>query len=242
MFDNVSKYAETVDITMLIIVGISVFLLVLIVVGMVYFVFKYSRKKHPVAKQIHGNVALEIVWIVIPTILVIIMFWYGYVDFRELREETDFAMKVNVTGFMWGWEFDYDNGMKTDTLFVPVNRTTKLEMISRDVNHSFYIPAFRLKEDVVGGKYHYLILTPEKVGTYDVACAEYCGREHSYMYTAVKVLPEDAFDKWFAQNTNEDENEGKAENTSIEESGAIENSSNDEEVDKLEKNNDIEEL
>lgn len=198
MFDGASNYAESVDFAMLVIVGISVILLVGIIIAMIYFVIRYSRKRNPVATQIHGNVVLEVIWIIIPTILVMVMFWYGYKDFREMRDTLDYAMKVQVTGFMWDWEFDYENGGRTDTLYIPVNRVTRLELISRDVVHSFYIPAFRLKEDLVAGSFHYMILEPKKTGTFDVACAEYCGRDHSAMYTAVVVMPEEEFDSWYA--------------------------------------------
>lgn len=199
MFNSASNYADSVDMVMLIIVGISVVLLLGITVAMIYFVFRYNRKKHPVAEQIHGNVTLEIIWIVVPTILVMIMFWYGYDGYQQLRADVDDAYEVKVYAFMWGWNFEYPNGKKTDTLYVPLSRKTKLILTSRDVNHSFYVPAFRLKEDVIGGKNHFLMLTPKTTGTYDIACAEYCGLNHSMMYTKLHVIEDFAFDKWVSQ-------------------------------------------
>ena len=199
MFNSASNYADSVDLVMLIIVGISVLLLLGITVAMIYFVFRYNRKRHPVAEQIHGNVILEVIWIVIPTILVMVMFWYGYEGYQTLRADVDDAYEVKVYAFMWGWNFEYPNGITTDTLYVPVSKKTKLILTSRDVNHSFYVPAFRLKEDVIGGRNHYMMLTPKTTGSYDVACAEYCGLNHSMMYTKLHVVEDHVFDKWVSE-------------------------------------------
>lgn len=209
MFDGATNYAESVDNVMLLIVGISVLLLIGITAAMIYFVFRYNRKRNPKATQIHGNITLEIIWIVIPTIIVMVMFWYGFEGYKDLRANQDDAFKVDVWAYMWGWDFEYDNGKKTDTLYIPVGRTTRLEMESRDVNHSLYIPAFRLKEDVVGGQKHFMILTPKETGVFDIACAEYCGLNHSYMYTKLYVMEDDEFDVWYnseqeSAETNED--------------------------------------
>lgn len=205
MFNGSSSYADSVDMAMLIITGISVILLIGITVVMLYFVYKYNRKKNPKATQIHGNVTLEIIWIVIPTIIVMGMFWVGFEGYQKLRATTDVANVVNVEAYMWGWDFIYENGHKSDTLFIPVDETTKLELTSRDVNHSLYIPAFRLKEDVVGGRKNFMILTPNEKGTFDIACAEYCGRDHSKMYTAVVVLSKEKYLEWIQLNTPKEE-------------------------------------
>ncbi len=192
-----STYAENVDSTMLFIVVISVILLLGITAAMIYFVIRYNKKRHPKAKQIHGNIWLEIFWIGVPTILVLFMFWYGFEGFYTLRTKAESSMTVDVTGAQWEWRFDYENGKKTDTLYIPVDKTTRLEMKSVDVNHSFYIPAFRLKEDVLPGRTTYMILEPRKTGAYDIACAEYCGVDHSFMYTNLVVLPQDDFNDWY---------------------------------------------
>lgn len=204
MMSSPSAYAESVDQVMLYIVGISVLLLVGITVAMIYFVIKYNRKKHPKAAQIEGNVALEVVWIVIPFILVMSMFWYGYTDFQKLRKASDAALIVKVKGQMWKWDFEYPNGKKSDTLFIPVNKMTRLEMTSVDVNHSFYVPSFRLKEDVINGKTTYLILEPRTMGTFDIACAEYCGLNHAYMYAKLHVVGNSEFDNWLEPPRNQD--------------------------------------
>jgi len=199
MFDNASNYANSVDTVMLIIVGISVVLLLGITIAMIYFVFRYSRKRHPVAEQIHGNVLLEIIWIVVPTIIVMVMFWYGYEGYQKLRDKSVGAYEVKAFAFMWGWNFQYENGKQSDTLYIPLSKTTKIVLTSRDVLHSLYIPAFRLKEDAVAGQTHFLVLTPKETGSYDIACAEYCGLNHSKMYTKLKVLKDEDFNKWLQQ-------------------------------------------
>ena len=191
-----TTHAESVDFVMLYIVAVSVVLLLGITATMIYFVFKYNRKKGHAPVDIPGNIWLEIVWIVIPTLLVLSMFYFGYTSFRETREIPENPYTVKVTARMWQFSFEYKNGKKADTLYVPVNRGIDLEMQSMDVNHAFYIPAFRIKEDIIHGKATHLYFTPKEIGDYDVACAEYCGLNHSAMYTMVKVLNENDFNKW----------------------------------------------
>lgn len=197
MFPSPTAHAESVDFVMLYIVSISVVLLVGITATMIYFVFKYNRKKGHEPVDIHGNLWLEIIWITIPTILVLSMFYFGYTSFRELRDRPDEAFVVKVTARMWHFSFTYDDGRKTDTLYVPINTPIDLEMRSMDVNHAFYIPAFRIKEDILFSQTNHLYFTPKETGSYDVACAEYCGLNHSAMYTKVVVLPENKFVAWY---------------------------------------------
>lgn len=195
-----TTHAESVDFVMLYIVAISVVLLLGITATMIYFVFKYNRKKGHAPVDIHGNLLLEVIWIVIPTLLVLSMFYFGYTSFRETREIPDNPFVVKVTARMWQFSFEYANGKMTDTLYVPVNTAIDLEMRSMDVNHAFYIPAFRIKEDIIYGKTNHLYFTPKEVGDYDVACAEYCGLSHSAMYTKVKVIHDNEFTKWYGGN------------------------------------------
>lgn len=189
--------AQHTDTTFLIIIGISFFFLAIITVAMFYFIYKYSRKKNPVATDITGNTTLEILWTVIPTILVMVMFFYGYAGFKQIRNAPADAMTVKVTGRMWVWNYEYENGIKSDTLFVPTGVPVKLELNSADVNHSFYIPAFRIKEDAVPGRKNYLWFEPTEDGEYFVECAEYCGLSHSYMLSKVVSLPKDKYNAWY---------------------------------------------
>jgi cytochrome c oxidase subunit 2 len=198
MISKASSYAATVDNIFLFIMGISVVLLVAITFLMVYFVIKYRRSKNIPPANIEGHTGLEVAWTVIPTILVIAMFYYGWVGFKEMRTVPKGAMKVTVTARMWSWLYEYENGKKTDVLKVPVGKPVKLELRSLDVLHSFYVAAFRIKEDVVPGMENYLWFKPTEVGTYDVQCAEYCGLRHSYMLSKVEVMPEEDFQQWYA--------------------------------------------
>lgn len=191
-----SEFVKSVDFAFFFIVAISVFFLVLITGLMIYFVFKYNRKKHPKAENIHGSVPLEILWTVVPTILVLFMFYFGWIGYKDMSTIPDDAMVVNVTAQMWKWTFKYDNGKISDTLYVPVNRAVKVILNSLDVNHSFYIPAFRVKKDVIPGRINTSWFKATEIGTYNIFCAEYCGLSHSYMYTEVVVLSLDDFIAW----------------------------------------------
>lgn len=197
-----TAHVESVDFVMLYIVGISVVLLLGITATMIYFVFKYHRKKGHQPVDIHGNFLLEVIWIAVPTVLVLSMFYFGYTGFRDIREIPENAFKVKVEAMMWKFTFKYENGKQTDTLYVPINTPIHLEMTSVDVNHAFFIPAFRIKEDVINNKITNLYFKPEELGKYDVACAEYCGLKHSMMYTAVKVFSKERFDSWYSENEN----------------------------------------
>ena len=97
---------------------------------------------------------------------------------------------------MWSWSYKYPDGFMTDTLFCPVNKPVKVLLHSKDVDHSFYVPAFRVKKDVIPGRINTAWFLPTRVGSYDVFCAEYCGLRHSYMYSAVVVLTQDQYDSW----------------------------------------------
>jgi len=204
MFDGVSNFVNSVDGTFLFTLIVSVFFLVLITVLMIFFVIKYSRKRNPKAKNIHGNMGLEIAWTAIPTILVLIMFWYGWQGYKEMVNVPENAMPVNVTAQMWKWSFEYERGKKSDSLFVPVNTPVKLILHSNDVNHSFFIPAFRLKKDVFPNRERIAWFIAERTGEYDIACTEYCGLNHSYMYSKIIVMENQEFKDWMYGMSEED--------------------------------------
>lgn len=200
MFEQTSKYAGTVDGAMLYITAFSVLMLLLITVAMIYFVIKYRASKNPIPTQYHGNAVIEVIWIVIPTIIVMSMFYYGYTDYSNLRNTNEFDEEYSVTAKMWDWDFKYENGTVTDTLYVPVGKTLKFNITSIDVLHSFYIPAFRIKEDAVPGRNGFVIITPLETGEYDIACAEYCGINHWDMYKKFIVMEQDEYYAWVESN------------------------------------------
>lgn len=204
MFDGVSNFVNSVDGTFLFTLIVSIIFLVLITFLMIFFVIKYSRNKNPKGTNIHGNMSLEIVWTGIPTILVMIMFWFGWQGYKEMVNIPEDAMTVNVTAQMWKWSFQYEDGKSTDTLFVPMNKPIKLILHSNDVNHSFFIPAFRIKKDVFPNRERVTWFIAEQTGEYNIACAEYCGLNHSYMYAKIIVLDQDEFNNWMYGMSDED--------------------------------------
>jgi cytochrome c oxidase subunit 2 len=171
--------------------------LLLVTFLMIWFAIKYNRKRHPEPKPVKEKAWLEVLWTVIPTILVLLMFYYGYEGFKMMREVPKDAMTVKVTGRMWDWKFEYANGKTTDKLYVPVNKSVKLLMKSLDVVHSFYIPSERVKEDVVPGRETYLWFKPQTVGPADIFCAEFCGQRHAYMLSQVIAMEEKDFNEWY---------------------------------------------
>ena len=189
---------DQVDTTFIIIVGISVILLLMVAFFMVYFVIRYSKKRNATPSNITGNTKLEIIWTVIPIILVMLMFFSGYAGFKNMRNAPEESFTIKVIGRMWFWSFEYDNGKKSDTLYVPLSKPIKMEITSMDVNHSFYIPSFREKEDAIPGRKNYLWFQPMAIGSYNIECAEYCGLNHSAMYSKVVVMPDKDFEKWYS--------------------------------------------
>jgi len=179
--------------------GICLVLLVGITVAMLYLVVRYRRRANPNPTPIHGNLALEVTWIIVPTVLVLFMFFKGYKGFAMMRDVPEDAMVVKVTAQQWFWTFTYpEQDVSVDRLFVPVNTPVKLEMTAPpdDVVHSLYIPAFRVKEDCVPGRETYLWFNAEKEGTYNIFCAEYCGKDHSAMLSELTVLSPEDYGAW----------------------------------------------
>lgn len=201
MFDGVSNFANSVDATFLFTLIVAVFFLLVITVLMIYFVIKYNRKRNPRAVNVHHNTALEITWTAIPTILVLIMFWFGWTGYLEEATIPEDAMKVDVTAQMWKWSFKYENGKESDSLYVPVNKPIRLDLHSNDVNHAFFVPAFRVKKDVYPGLARSTWFLAKSIGRYHIACAEYCGLNHSYMANTIIVMPEEDFNHWLTDTT-----------------------------------------
>ena len=203
MFQGASNFAKGVDSAFLFIFVISMIFLIGITAMMIWFVIRYNRKKHPKAEQIEDSMKLEIIWTVIPFILVMLMFYFGYVVFKPMRIVPKGAMEVKVTGRMWNWSFEYANGKVSNELVLPADKPVKLNLFSPDVIHSLYIPAFRIKEDVVPGKNNYMWFIPNTKGTYEILCTSYCGLRHSFMESKTIVVTEEEFQKWLAEKTPE---------------------------------------
>ena len=193
-----SSFAGKVDGVLWFITVLSIVFFILITILLVYFSFKYKRKtENDVTPHITGNETLEIIWTVIPSALLMIIFVYGFIVYKEMRTPPGDAVEVNVTAKQWLWVFNYPNGKSSiNELFVEHNRPVKMVMRADDVLHSFFVPAFRVKQDVVPGMYTQLWFKPTKVGTYDLFCAEYCGTGHSKMLAKVYVMSPEAFSMW----------------------------------------------
>jgi cytochrome c oxidase subunit 2 len=198
MLSALSDVAEHVNGPIIFVTAISLLFLVATTAVMVYFAFRYTRRRNPVASEIHGHTVLEVVWTVIPTLLAFGMFWYGWVGYEFMKSPPPDAMNVKVTGRMWSWLHEYENGVQSDKLIIPVGKPVKLNLHSADVLHSYYVPAFKVKQDAVPGNDKlFLWFTPKQVGEYDVMCAEYCGLNHSGMHTFVEVKAVDEFEQWY---------------------------------------------
>jgi cytochrome c oxidase subunit 2 len=186
------------DDTFYFILGISVTLLALNTGVMLYFVFRYSRKRHPQAEEVKENVPLEILWTIIPTIIVLAIFYVGWKGFVYMRTAPPDAMPIKVIARQWSWTFDYANGKEADVLKVPDRKPIKLLITSADVLHSLFIPAYHIKEDAVPGMETHLWFLPDQLGSYDLFCTEYCGVGHSSMITKVEVMTQKDFDDWYS--------------------------------------------
>jgi len=197
MFSGSSPFSDYVDTTFLLVVGVSLLVLVGLLIAMVSFVIRYSRSKNPHPSNIDGNIPLEITWTVIPLVLFMGMFYLGWRGYLQEKTAPDNAVLIKVTARMWAWSFTYPNGVTADTLYVPVGTPVALTLHSLDVNHSFYIPAFRIKRDVIPNRENQMWFRTNRAASYDIACAEYCGLNHSYMSSKVVSKDSAAFESWY---------------------------------------------
>jgi len=194
-----SDITREVDRAMLLIGGMSLILLIGITIAMVLLAVKYRRSRARTTSQMEGNTLLEIVWTVIPTIIVVWMFYVGYEGFALMRRVPEDAMVVRVIGKQWAWSFRYPEArIDTTEMVVPVNTPVVVELTAPpdDVVHSFYIPDFRVKEDALPGQETSLWFQPEREGTYTILCAEFCGKDHSKMISLLKVVSREEYDQW----------------------------------------------
>jgi cytochrome c oxidase subunit 2 len=204
--ESASTTAIGVDITFNFILWVCIVFFVLNVALMLIFAFKYRRVEGKEAEHsAHHNTALEITWSVIPIFIVIYMFWLGFQGYMKLRVPPADAYEILVDGRKWTWDFTYQQPyyyVSTNELHVPVGRPVKLTMSSQDVIHSMFIPNFRVKQDVVPGRYTVLWFEANKVGEYHFFCAEYCGTDHSNMTGTVYVHEPAEFEKWLEDAAN----------------------------------------
>src|SRR5512133_159773 len=198
MFPSASNLAGGVDRVFLYIVGLSAVVLAAITVTMVVFVVRYSGRRRPVAERIEGDRWLEIAWTVLPTVIFLSMFYYGWIVWKGERGGPAAAPVITVHARQFAWSFTYPTGKTTPELVLPIGRPVRLEVTSQDVVHGFFVPAFRVKVDVVPGRTNYTWVTPTLLGVFDVECTVICGPTHSYMLSKVHVVPAEVYDQWVA--------------------------------------------
>lgn len=197
--NDLTDTVEQVDVAFLYILWISLILLLGITAVMMYFVIRFRRSKHPVPADIRDNWPLETAWTVIPTILVLSMFYLGWQSYLGLRKVPAGALEIEVIGQQFSWVFIYPNDKASvDELVVPRGRPIQLNVTSEDVIHSLYIPAFRVKIDAVRGMESYAWFFADEVGDYDVLCAEYCGVGHSDMSAILRIVDDSEYQAWLA--------------------------------------------
>jgi cytochrome c oxidase subunit 2 len=200
--DQASSFAWQVDALYFYLIAITVFFTVLIVAGILFFVIRYrEREKYATGAEIHGSVALETTWSIIPFVISMTIFLGGaIVYYNQYRPPAD-AMEIFVVGKQWMWKVQHGTGQREiNELHVPVGRKIKLTMTTEDVLHDFSVPAFRTKMDVVPGRYTTMWFEPTKPGKYHLFCAEYCGMNHSGMGGYVYVMEQRDFDNWLSGN------------------------------------------
>lgn len=188
MPEAASSSAGSVDALFYGILAVSVVCFIGITAAVIYFVVKYRhREGHAATPSASHNDALELTWTIIPSIVAAIIFVFGWKGFADMNTAPKHAMEILVTGQKWSWQFQYPNGHVDSVLHVPVDQEVRLVMKSDDVIHSFYVPAFRIKQDVLPQRYTELWFRATRTGTFRVYCAEYCGTRHSDMKTEVVV-------------------------------------------------------
>ncbi len=196
--DAMSTLAPEVDSLFYFVVWASTIIFIAVIAAMVYFMVRYRRKSEafvPIPEP--ENRLLEMTWIVLPTILTMIVFTWGFKVFVRLSTPPPDAYQITVRAQQWAWNFEYPNGASsTNELYVPVGTPVKLNMSSTDVIHSFFVPDFRIKQDVLPNRYTSVWFEAIDQGDFQVYCTEYCGTQHSGMLATIHVVTQTEFDTW----------------------------------------------
>jgi cytochrome c oxidase subunit II len=207
--ESASTVSGDVDTLFNFLMWLSVIVFIGLIGTGIYFLIKYKRteKNKKAAGQLIHNTALEVSWTVIPLAICMFIFAWGYKDYLKLTISPADAVEFHVSGKKWMWEFeDPRTGAKSlNELVVPVNTPIKLIMTSEDVIHSFYVPNFRIKRDVIPNRYTRVWFEATKVGNFHVFCTEFCGDGHSAMLASIKVLSESDYEEWLAQGNSGDD-------------------------------------
>jgi cytochrome c oxidase subunit 2 len=197
--DRASTMAGNVDALFIFLLIVSGLMTLLIFVAVVYFAARYRRRRGVLAEQIEGSTPLELTWSIIPLFGFMVIFLWGAVVYFKGRTPPRDSTEVYVVAKQWMWKLEHAEGQREiNELHVPVGRNVKLIMTSQDVIHSFYVPAFRMKQDVLPGRYTVAWFKATKAGTYHLFCAEYCGTQHSGMIGSIVVQEPAQYEAWMS--------------------------------------------
>ncbi len=192
-----SDMAGQVDALYLFLVLLTTFFSLLIAALILFFAIKYRRTPERKAQQIHGSTLLEIIWSVIPLGISMVIFAWGAVIYYHMERAPANALEIYGVGKQWMWKFQHPGGQREiNELHVPMGRPVKVTLISQDVIHSFFVPAFRVKQDVLPNRYVFTWFTATVPGTYHLFCSQYCGTKHSGMVGSVVVMTPEDYAKW----------------------------------------------
>ncbi|HCM42361.1 MAG TPA: cytochrome c oxidase subunit II [Candidatus Omnitrophota bacterium] len=186
-----------VDAIYIFMLAVSLFFTVLVVALSVIFSIQYRKRNEKMPEAIHGNLVLELTWTGIPLLLTLFMFAWGTAVYIKQVRIPENAKEIFVVGKQWMWKIQHGEGPREmNELHVPINQPIKLTMTSEDVIHSFYIPAMRMKQDTVPGRYSFMWFQATKPGKYHIFCAEYCGTKHSGMIGSLYAMEPADYQKW----------------------------------------------
>ncbi|MFQ5465970.1 MAG: cytochrome c oxidase subunit II, partial [Thermodesulfobacteriota bacterium] len=196
-FSAASSLGRSTDGVFVVLAVVSAVVLVLVTLVFLFLVVRYGRRRHPLASDSAGSAFWEVACTLGAAALVLFFFYLGLGGFAALTTSPADAMVVRVTARMWSWSFEYPGGLKSRRLVLAAGAPVRLVLSSPDVIHSLYVPAFRVKRDVVPGRDASVSFTPDRVGGYDLFCAEFCGLGHSRMVARVEVLSAGDFSAWY---------------------------------------------
>jgi cytochrome c oxidase subunit 2 len=201
--ESASREAGRIDFVFWFVTGICIFVFSIVAAVSIYAIWKFRAKPDDDSDgpPIHGHTGLEIAWTAVPTLLVTSIAIVSAIVLAKDDAQGADPLRIDVTAqqFFWSYSYPESGNKKSDILRLPVNRSVVLTMTSKDVIHSFWVPEFRQKSDVVPGIQTTLHITPNKVGTYPVICTELCGLGHALMRSRTVVMTDEAFQKWAAQ-------------------------------------------
>jgi len=206
MFDNfplwpqrASSVAGNVDALFIFLLILSGMMTLLIFTSLVYFAARYRHRKGVLAEQIEGSTPLELTWTIIPLGVFMVIFAWGAVVYFQQRTPPRDATEVYVVAKQWMWKLEHAEGQREiNSLHVPVGRDVKLILTSQDVIHSFFVPEFRIKQDVVPGRYTVAWFRATKPGSYHLFCTQYCGTQHSGMIGSIEVMEPAQYEAWMS--------------------------------------------